>query len=166
MKTLRWTVLLVMLVPLQAVVLPYLSVWNVKPDLGLVAVCLIGLLGGELDGLLAGLMIGWVMSLFSAEEVGASMLIKGGVGLLTGAIGRQLAHLTPLVVVLTLVVASTAAGIATASALRLSEDQDLWWAVGAVVLPQACFDAVVGALVYWLAWDRPAMERWAFDQRI
>lgn len=164
MKVFWYAILIAILVPIQAVLLPHVSVWNVKPDLGLVAVCLIGLLGGELEGLVVGLALGWVMSLFSAEDVGYSMVMKGGVGMLAGLAGRQVAHVTPLLLVCGVLVASCLAGLLMASSLRLSADQDGWWALRAVVLPQACFDAAVGGMLYWLAWSRLNFER--FDHRL
>jgi len=165
MKVPLYALLIALLVPLQAIVLPHLSVWDVKPDLGLVAVCLIGFLAGELEGVVAGLAVGWVMSLFSADDLGYSMLTKGGVGFLSGLAGRQIAHMTPAVLALGLMIASAMAGLIMVASLRLSDDQDLWWALRTVVLPQACFDAVVGGLVYWLAWSRLNIERLMLDQR-
>jgi hypothetical protein len=165
MKLAVYALLIALIVPLQAIVLPHLSVWNVKPDLGLIAVCLIGFLAGELEGVLAGLALGWVMSLFSADDLGFSMLTKGGVGFLSGLAGRQIAHMTPAVLALGLMIASAMAGLVMVASLRLSDDQDLWWALRTVVLPQACFDAVVGGLVYWLAWSRLNIERFMLEQR-
>ena|SRR5215217_5833292 len=165
MKVPLYALLIALLVPLQAIVLPHLSVWDVKPDLGLVAVCLIGFLAGELEGVVAGLAVGWVMSLFSADDLGYSMLTKGGVGFLSGLAGRQIAHMTPAVLALGLMIASAMAGLVMVASLRLNDDQDLWWALRTVVLPQACFDAVVGGLVYWLAWSRLNIERLMLDQR-
>ena len=86
MKFLLYLVLVLLLVPLQTTLLPHLSVWNIKPDLGLVAAAFVGLFAGELEGLLVGLAIGWVLSLFSAGELWLSLLTNGGVGLLE--IGR------------------------------------------------------------------------------
>lgn len=166
MRVLSYVFLIAALVPLQIVLMPYMAFGDVKPDMGLIAACLAGLLGGELEGLLVGLAIGWVLSLFSAEDLASSMLVKGGVGLVSGVAGRQVAHITPLVVMLGFLVASGAAGLVTAGLLPLSDAQDMWWALGAVVLPQACFDAVVGGTIYWLAWGRFNIERVALDQRI
>ena len=81
MKGLIYFAVIVGLVPLQSVLLAHISLWGVKPDLGFVAVCLIGLLGGELDGLLVGLALGWAMSLFSAQDLISSVVLKGIVGL-------------------------------------------------------------------------------------
>ncbi len=39
MKFFFYLILVLLLVPLQTTLLPHLSVWNIKPDLGLVAAC-------------------------------------------------------------------------------------------------------------------------------
>ncbi len=57
MKASVYAILLLCLVPIQSVLLPHVSLWGVKPDLGLVVVCLAGLLAGELEGLLVGLAV-------------------------------------------------------------------------------------------------------------
>jgi len=166
MKTLLYAVLLVGLVPIQSVLMPHLSVWGVKPDLGLIVVCLIGLFGGELEGLLVGLALGWIMSLFSAEDLGFSMVSKGVVGYVAGLAGRQVSNLTPVVLVVGLLAISSITGLFTAFSLKLNEEQDLWWALRAVVLPQACLNAAAGGVLYWLVWSRLAVERWVSEYRM
>lgn len=166
MKMLFYAALIAGLVPIQSVLLPYLSVWDVKPDVGLIAICLVGLFGGELEGLLVGLALGWVMSLFSAGDLLSSMVTKGGVGYVAGLAGRQVAHITPVVLVMGLLVTSCLAGLLTAFSLKPNEGQDLWWAIRAVVLPQACFDAVVGGVLYWVVWSRVNVERMFSEYRL
>ncbi len=166
MNALLYLILIAGLVPIQAILLPYLSVWDVKPDLGLIAVCLVGLFGGELEGLLVGLALGWVMSLFSAGDLAYSMVTKGGAGFIAGFAGRQVAHITPVVLVMGLLVTSCVAGLIMAFSLKPHEEQDLWWALRAIVLPQACFDAVVGGALYWLVWSRLNVELWVSEYRV
>ena len=166
MKAFWYAMLIAGLVPIQAILLPYLSVWDVKPDLGLIAVCLVGLFGGELEGLLVGLALGWVMGLFSAGDLANSMMTKGGAGFIAGFTGRQVAHITPVVLVMGLLVTSYVAGLVTAFSLKLQEEQDLWWALRAIVFPQACFDAVVGGALYWLLSSRLNVERWVSGYRV
>ena len=165
MKALLYAILIASLVPIQSVLLPHVSVWGVKPDIGLVAVCLVGLFGGELEGLLVGLALGWVMNLFSAEDLIASMVTKGGVGYVAGLAGRQVANLSPVVLAMGLLVTSCLAGLLTFFSLKLNEEQDLWWAIRAVVFPQAFFDAMVGGALYWMAWSRLNIERWVSEYR-
>ena len=159
MKALMYTMLLVSLVPIQSVLLPYVSVWDIRPDLGLIVVCLVGLLTGELEGLLVGLAVGWVMSLFSAESLVLSMITKGAIGYAAGLAGRQVVYLTPVVLVMGLLITSSLAGLLAALWLKLGEQQDVWWAIQTVVLPQAVFDAVVGGMIYWVMWSRFNVER-------
>ena len=52
MKALVYTILLLGLVPIQSVVLPHMIPWGVRPDLGFIVVCLVGLVAGEFEGLL------------------------------------------------------------------------------------------------------------------
>lgn len=166
MKALIYFTVIVGLVPVQSVLLPHFSVWGVRPDLGFVAVCLIGFLAGEFDGLLVGLALGWAMSLFSAQDLVSGAVIKGAVGYLAGLAGRQVVYLSPVVLVIGLLVVSCVVGLVTPLALQLSPQQDLWWAVWTVVLPQACLDAVIGGAIYWLMWSRLNIEQLMSESRM
>ena len=163
MKVLALAALIAGLVPVQSVLLPHANVWGVMPDIGLIAVCLVGLLGGELPGLLAWLVLGWVMSLFSAADPATSMVTKGAVGYIAGLAGRHVVYLSPPVFALEILATSCSAGLITALLLKLNDQQSLWWAVRTVVLPQAMFDAVVGGALYWVASSRLNIERWASE---
>lgn len=159
MKFLFYSVLVLLLVPLQTTLLPHLSVWNIKPDLGLVAVALVGLFAGELEGLLVGLAIGWVLSLFSAGELWLSLLTNGGVGLLAGFLGRQVSQVTSLSLGAGLLLVSLASGLFAAMNYKSLDMSQTWWIVQSIVFPQACFDGVVGAGFYWLLSRRFALTR-------
>lgn len=150
MKFLFYLILVLLLVPLQTTLLPHLSVWNIKPDLGLVAAALAGLFAGELEGLLVGLAIGWVLSLFSAGELWVSLLTNGGVGLLAGFLGRQVSQVTSLSLGVGLLLVSLASGLFAAMSFKVLDMSQMWWMVESIVFPQACFDGVVGAGFYWL----------------
>ena len=154
MKFLFYLILVLLLVPLQTTLLPHLSVWNIKPDLGLVAAAFVGLFAGELEGFLVGLAIGWVLSLFSAGELWLSLLTNGGVGLLAGFLGRQVSHVTSISLGVGLLLVSLASGLLAAMNFKHLDLSQMWWMVESIVLPQACFDAVVGAGLYWLLSQR------------
>jgi hypothetical protein len=149
-KFLFYLILVVLLVPLQTTLLPHLSVWNIKPDLGLVTAALVGLFVGELEGLLVGLAIGWVLSLFSAGELWLSLLVNGGVGLLAGFLGRQVSQVTAISLGAGILLVSLVSGLFAAIALKGFDMSQMWWMVESIVFPQACFDGVVGAGFYWL----------------
>lgn len=159
MKFLFYTILVVLLVPLQTTLLPHLSVWNIKPDLGLVAAALVGLFAGELEGLLVGLAIGWILSLFSAGELWLSLLTNGGVGLMTGFLGKQMSQVTSISLGVGLMLVSLVAGLFAAMNYKGLDMSQMWWMVQSVVVPQACFDGAVGAGCYWLLSSRLALTR-------
>ena len=154
MKFFLYLMLVLLLVPLQTTLLPHLSVWNIKPDLGLVAAALVGMFAGELEGLLVGLAIGWVLSLFSAGELWLSLLTNGGVGLLAGFLGRQISQMTSLSVGVGLMLVSLVSGIFAAVNFTHLDVSQIWWMIESIVVPQAVFDGVVGAGLYWLLSQR------------
>ena len=154
MKYLLYLILVLLLVPVQTALLPHLSVWNIKPDLGLVAAAFIGLFSGEMEGLLAGLAIGWVLSLFSAGELWLSLLTNGGVGLLAGFLGRQVSQVTSISLGVALLLVSLASGLLAVANFKNLDLSQMWWMVESIVLPQACFDGAVGTGLYWLLSQR------------
>ena len=159
MKFLLYLILVLLLVPLQTTLLPHLSVWNIKPDLGLVAAALVGLFAAELEGLLVGLAIGWVLSLFSAGELWLSLLTNGGVGLLAGFLGRQVSQVTAISLGAGVLLVSLASGLLAAMSFKGFDMAQMWWMVQSIVFPQACFDGVMGAGFYWLLSRRFDLNR-------
>ncbi|HKP01184.1 MAG TPA: hypothetical protein VJU02_06100 [Nitrospiraceae bacterium] len=154
MKFVIYLILVLLLVPLQTTLLPHLSVWNVKPDLGLVAAVLVGLFAGELEGLLVGLVIGWILSLFSAGELWLSLLTNGGAGLLAGFLGRQVSQMTSVSLGLGLLLVSLVSGAFAALNFQHFDGSQMWWMIESIVFPQACFDGIVGGVLYWILSQR------------
>jgi len=159
MKILLYLGLVLLLVPVQTILLPHMTVWGVKPDLGLVIAAVVGLVAGELEGLLIGLAIGWVLNLYSAGDVWLSVVTTGGAGLIAGLLGRQVAQVTPMILSIGLLVFSLAGGVLAVFSMKNATISEAWWMVQSIVLPQACFDAVVGAGLLWLMGQRFAAER-------
>ena len=154
MKVFIYPILLLLLVPLQTTLLPHLTVWNVKPDLGLVAAALVGIFVGELEGLFVGIAIGWVLSLFSAGELWLSLLTNGGVGLLAGFLGRQMSHMTAISLGAGILLVSLVSGVFAAVNFQHLNGPQMWWMIESIAFPQACLDGVVGGALYWLLSQR------------
>jgi hypothetical protein len=165
MKFLLYAGLVLFLVPLHTTLLPHVSIWEIKPDVGLVVAALIGLVAGELEGLAVGLAIGWVLNIYSAGDLWLSLVTKGGAGLLAGLLGRQVAQITPMVLCIGLLILSLAGGLMAVFSMKSATVSDTWWMVQSIVLPQACFDAVLGAGLFWIANQRIVIDRiGAFDR--
>ncbi|GKS57396.1 hypothetical protein YTPLAS18_09230 [Nitrospira sp.] len=149
MKSWLYAALILFAVPLQTTVLANLSLRNVEPDLVLVAVVLIGLLGGGLEGALMGVAMGFVQDLFSAGIAFPNLVTKGAMGIAAGLIGQQVVRVTPLVVLVSGLFLSAGSGMAF---LSLARGRALWDAVLAVptlVLPQAILDGMLAAAAFW-----------------
>ena len=164
-KVLLYCGLVLLLVPVQTVLLPHVSIWGIKPDLGLVAAALIGMIEGELEGLLVGLAIGWVLNLYSAGELGLGLVTTGGAGLFAGVLSRQVAHVTPMILSIGLLVLSLAGGLVAVFGMKNAAMGESWWMIQSIVVPQACFDALLGAGLVWLLQQRFVAQRFLMSDR-
>ena len=164
MKFLLYGGLVLLLVPVQTTLLPHVAVWGIKPDLGLVVAAVVGLVAGELEGLLVGLAIGWVLNLYSAGDLWLSLVTTSGAGLFAGLLGRQVAQVTPTILAIGILLLSMAGGLVAVLSMKNATLSDTWWMVQSVVVPQACFDAVLGAGLLWLLGQRFMLQRFGtFD---
>ncbi|MFQ5990846.1 MAG: hypothetical protein ACE5NA_00280 [Nitrospiraceae bacterium] len=155
MKQALFAGLVLGLVPIQSTVLQHASIGGIRPDLCLIAVCLVGFLTGELSGMMLGLALGFVQELFSAGELWLSMVTKGMVGFLAGVVSRYLANATYAAVFATMMGMSLYSGLVFLVAERGSAGWlEMFSTVRFIVLPQAAFDAALGVGVYWLVADR------------
>ncbi len=159
MKILLYSSLVLLLVPLHTTILPHVSILGVSPDAGLVVAALVGLIGGEVEGFAVGVAIGWLLNMYSAGDLWLSLVINGGAGLLAGIMGRQVAQVTPTVLSLGLLTLSLIGGLVAVFSMKSLEISDSWWMVQSVVLPQACYDAALGAGLFWLVTQRIMLGR-------
>lgn len=155
MRFLLYFTLVLLITPLQTTAMDALSIGGVKPDLGLVAVLFVGYLYGELDGLVLGGLVGLMLDFFSGGLLGANLVTKMSVGLVSGLLGRLLLDLTPLTTMLAAFALSLAAGFLFYLVILLAGGEARLGTVFlAVILPQACYDAILGAAAFRLLRSR------------
>lgn len=151
MKYAVYVGLLLVLVPIQTTILDYVSVGGIRPDLSLVAAILVGFIRGPFDGLLMGLVLGFVQDSFSAGQLGLNLVTKGLSGLLGGLANRYVTNATPITAFVVVLGLSTISGFVFLLSGRAGESPgDAFYRIWSVLLPQAGFDAFVAAVVYWL----------------
>ncbi len=150
MKTWVYVALVLFAVPLQTTVLGHFSFRHVEPDIVLVAVVLIGLLAGEVEGALMGILLGFVQDLFSAGSAFPNLITKAVAGIAAGLIGRQVVQVTPLVVWVSGLLLSTGSGMAFLYLARGRSVLDALVTVPTLLLPQALLDGVLAAAVFWV----------------
>jgi hypothetical protein len=158
MKMLLYPGLILSLVPAQTTLLPHLAIGGIKPDLGLVVAALIGVFAGELDGLLVGLAIGWVLNLYSAGDLWLNLVTTGCAGLCAGLLARHVAEVTPTVLAVGLLLLSLGGGLVAVGSMKHTTVSDAWWMVQFIVIPQAAFDAAIGAGVLWVLSQRTVLQ--------
>jgi len=164
-KFLGYTGLVMLLVPLQTTLLPHVAIWDIKPDLGLVVAALVGVLAGELHGLIVGLAIGWILNLYSAGDLWLNLVTTGGAGLFAGLLARQVAEITPTILAVGLLFLSLAGGLVAVLNMKSATMADTWWMIQFVVVPQAFFDAAVGAGLLWFLVQRFTVPRFGMLDR-
>ncbi len=150
MKQALYLLLVFGLVPIQTTVLTYAGLGGVRPDLCLVAAILVGFFAGELDGLLLGLVLGFVQDLFSAGELGLNLVAKGSAGFLAGMAGRYVTNTTPITVLATVFGLSLLSGTVFLLTVGAGGLAGVSFAIWSVLLPQALWDATLGGAGYWL----------------
>lgn len=137
--------------PLQSTLLHHVSVGGIRPDLCLVAACLVGFATNEFEGVLFGLALGFVQDVFSASDLWLNMVTKSVIGGVGGLMGRHLANATPPAVLGTLGAVSVLSSLVFLFWGRGPGGlADLYDNVRTVLLPQALFDTALGALGYWV----------------
>ena len=141
MKFLLYLLLALVVVPFQTTLLHYFSIFGVRPDLGLVAACLVGFLGGELDGLILGLLLGCFQDMLSAGDLWINVVTKGGGGFLA--------------------IISCLSSAVFLYSMNPAGIDEVWMGVRSTVLVQAGFDALVGTGLYLLF-----RQRWSDDRMV
>lgn len=161
MKFLLYALLALVVVPFQTTLLHYVSILGVRPDLGLVAACLVGFLGGELDGLILGLILGCFQDMLSAGDLWINVVTKGGAGFLAGLAGRHMAHMTPTVLTVGLAIISCLSSGLFLYSMNPAGIDEIWMGVRSTVLVQTAFDAAIGAGLYLMF-----RRRWSDDRMV
>jgi rod shape-determining protein MreD len=157
MKPVAYAALVLLIVPFQIVLLDRISIAGIHPDLALIAVCLIGLYLGEMEALLAGFALGLTQDLFSGGAHWGNLCLKPIIGLIAGLASRNLAHLTWVFFLGILFTLSTFSGTILYMLKSLTGGSvNFFEAARGIILPQACYDALLGfALLKLLQLRRP-----------
>jgi len=157
MKYLLYVVLIILLVPLQAVMYDRLAIFGVHADLALIAVCLIGLQAGELDAIIVGIVLGFTQDLFTGSAHWENLWLKPMLGLIASLASHNVVNLTLFFSLALLLALSVFSGSVMFLLKSLhGPGVDFLAAAQGIILPQACYDAVLGIVVLKLMqWAMP-----------
>ena len=111
--------------------------------------------------MILGLILGCFQDMLSAGELWINVVTKGGAGFLAGMAGRHMAHITPAVLTVGLVVISCLSSGVFLYAMNPASIDDVWMGVRSTVLVQAGYDAAIGAGLYLMF-----RRRWSDDRMV
>jgi rod shape-determining protein MreD len=168
MKYVLYAVLAVFLVPLQVIVLDKISIWGIHPDVALIAVCLIGLQAGELEAIALGIVLGFSQDVFSGAPYWENLWLKPVVGLLAALASRNVVNLSmPFSLALLLTLSIFSGSVMFLVKTLQGPGVDFFAAARGIILPQACYDALLGMvclrLLQLFAWSRPQMTAIGYE---
>lgn len=145
MKVAAYVTLVLLVIPVQIVLLDRVSIAGIRPDLALVTVCLIGLYRSEVETVLAGLAMGFAQDLFSGGALWGNLCLKPVLGLMAGLARRNLVNLTwAFVLALMLGLSLLSGSVMYLLKSVTGPGANFFLAARGIILPQACYDAVLG----------------------
>jgi rod shape-determining protein MreD len=140
-----------MVLVLETVLMPYIRIFGVAPDLLLVVTVSTGLLYGTREGVAAGLFCGFVTDLMRGRFLGLSAFSKGLTGFLFGLLSERIFKdnlLVPLI--------SGLAGTVIDQLLFLvfghvvGQTLFVWPGIYRIILPMAIYDAILSPVTFTL----------------
>ncbi|HYA85621.1 MAG TPA: rod shape-determining protein MreD [Nitrospirota bacterium] len=151
MKPFVYLAVLLLIIPVQASLVAPLSLGGIRPDLALALIFVIGLIAGPVEGAFAGIAIGLIQDIGSANLLGLTSLSRGIIGLVAGLFGRRVLDLESPTILLFLVVFSMAEGIYISFFLQTTSGAVPFLSlIAGRIVPQALYTGLVGFLMLHL----------------
>ena len=139
---------MLLIIPFQVVVVHRFAIEGIVPDAVLVTVCLVGLWRGEFEAVVLGLVLGFLQDLLSGATVYLNLMTKPLIGLAIGIVGRTPLSLIRWMIPILITGISFVSGLIILFLLQASSSEmDVVQALLSIVLPQALYDGVLGAIV-------------------
>jgi len=152
MKLAWYLSILLLFVPLQSILMNSISLNGIKPDLGLILIFFTGLIYGELDGIVLGLIIGLLMDLFSGGPLGPNIVSKTVLGWAGGMVCRTLLNVNAFFTLGSVFCLSLLNGlISFLFVFLITGGWEFWPSVRWVILPEALYNALLASVLFLLA---------------
>jgi len=155
-----------LLIPFQTILLEWISIYGIKPDLSLWFVYLIGFLHGEWKGGVMGILCGMILDSFSPGKIGMNIFIKGLLGFIAGVLGRAILETRALFHFGMLFFFSIVQGILIYLFLQVGGESVIFGDVFfRVILPQALYDGILGGMVIHLILTTPKFQTYFLREK-
>ena len=152
MKLVWYSLILLFFVPVQSVLMTSISLNGIQPDLGLILLYFVGLVYGEVDGILFGLVIGFLMDLFSGGPLGPNLVSKTLLGWVSVMVCKTLLNVNAFFTLGSVFCLSLLNGlISFLFVLLITGGWGFLASVRWVILPEALYDALLATVLFLLA---------------
>jgi rod shape-determining protein MreD len=163
----RWTYTLIalLLIPVQTTWLSAVGMHAIRPDLVLLLIYFTGFYAGEMKGLMIGWIMGALMDFFSGGPFGLQIVTKATAGLLSGLLGRFFLNATGALTMGLVLMLSLITGVVGYLFHQLVVGEiHFLEAFRWTLLPEALYNSFWGGLVFWMVIRRLTIKKpWSED---
>ncbi|MDI6601913.1 MAG: rod shape-determining protein MreD [Thermoanaerobacteraceae bacterium] len=148
----RYVIILLLLVlcfAIQTAILPFLSIYNISPDILLIFIAAFSILNGQWEGMIYGMIAGVLMDLFYSPVFGIYSIIYTTFGFFAGRISKNIFKENPFAALFFVIIGSVYKGIIILFIkILLSYKADIWMSFLALILPESVLNGIIIFLTY------------------
>jgi rod shape-determining protein MreD len=129
--------------------LDYIKIYNIKPNLLIVFVVSVALLRGNVEGAVAGFLVGLSQDITSGKILGLYSLLGLYLGLIMGSVNKRLYRDNFLVVIFFTFVSTGVYELVVYSIGMFTKGYtDLLFSLRWIILPEAIYNSIISLFVY------------------
>lgn len=147
-KIVSYMVLIFFITLVQSTVLDNISIFNVKPNLLMVFIVSVALLGSNVEGATVGFFCGLAQDMVSGGAIGFYALLGLYLGLVIGSINDRLYRENVLVTILVTFISTVVYEFVIYFLSFLNGSFELVFPFTHVILPEAIYNSVVSVIIF------------------
>ena len=149
LKTLLYTLCILILLLLQSTLLNYAKIYDIKPNLLIVFVICVALLRGYIEGGVVGFFVGLSLDMLFGKFLGFYALLGLYLGIAVGSVNRRLYRENFIVVILfTFIATIVFEALVYILSSFMNGNMDLLFPMTRVILPEALYNSGVSIIIY------------------
>ncbi len=141
--------ILILLFIVQTAILPFLTIYNISPDILLIFITAYSILNGQWEGMICGIVAGALMDVFYSPVYGIYSIVYTTIGFLVGRFSKNIFKENSFAALLFTIMGSVYKGILIVIFKAvLSYKTDIWMSFLALSLPEALLNGIIIFLTY------------------
>ncbi|TZE82246.1 rod shape-determining protein MreD [Calorimonas adulescens] len=141
--------LFILVFSIQTAMLPFFSIYNISPDLLLIAITALSILNGQWEGMIFGLVTGILMDMFYSPVFGIYSIIYATFGFSVGKLSKNIFKESPFAALFFTITGSIYKGVVILFfKILLAYKTDVWMTFLALIFPEAVLNGIIIFLLY------------------